>query len=102
MARPPSELQALLAGLDGVNGAYFSPPTSGMQYPCIKIDPGIRNRAFSADNIKYLFKKGYTITVIDPNPLSLIPDQVEMLPDSSYDRFYRVNGLSHFVFQLFF
>lgn len=102
MARPPSELQVELKGLDGVQDAYFQPPTNGMQYPCIMIEHGIRNAVSFADNIKYVLKKGYTITIMDRNPLSLIPDQVEGLPNSSYDRTFKVNGLYHFVYQLFF
>jgi hypothetical protein len=73
-----------------------------MQYPCIKYQAGLDNNSKWADNLKYLLKKGYTITVIDRNPDSLIPDQVEGLPYTRYDRFYVVDGLNHFVFQMFF
>jgi len=102
MARPLSELQALLKGLEGVQDAYIQPPTEGMQYPCIMIERGLPSDVEFADNVKYLFKKAYTITVMDRMPDSLIPDLVEGLQHSRYDRFFRTNGLNHFVFQMFF
>lgn len=101
MARPLSELQALLKGLDGVKDAYVQPPTDGLQYPCIMIERSTSD-VKAADNIKYLFKKGYTVTVIDRAPDSQIPDLVEGLQLSRFDRFFRTDGLNHFVFQMFF
>lgn len=102
MARPLSELQALLKGLDGVQDAYVQAPTNGLQYPCIMIERGSLSSVSAADNIKYLMKKAYTITVMDRSPDSPIPDLVEGLPLSRYDRFFRSDGLNHFVFQMFF
>lgn len=102
MARPLSELQALLGGLEGVKKAYIQAPTSGMVDPCIMIERGSPSRNVFADNVKYLLLKGYTITVIDRAPDSLIPDLVEELPNTEFNRFFRLNGLNHFVFQLYF
>jgi hypothetical protein len=102
MARPLSELQATLKDLDGVEDAYIQAPTSGMKYPCIMIERDSPTDVSFADNVKYLFKKGYSVIVVDRNPLSLVPDQVEGLPHSRFDRYYVTNGLHHFAFQLFF
>jgi hypothetical protein len=102
MARPLSELQVLLKGLDGVQDAYVQAPTNGMEYPCIMIERGQASDVKHADNTKYLLKKAYTLTIIDRAPDSSIPDLVEGLPLSRYDRYFRVNGLNHFVFQMFF
>lgn len=102
MARPLSELQALMKGLDGVEEAYIQAPTSGMKDPCIMIERGLPSRVSAADNLKYFFQKGYTITVVDRKPDSLIPDLVEELPTAEFNRFFRLNGLNHFVFQLYF
>lgn len=79
---------------------YFQAPTT-MDYPCIKYERS-QSRNFHADDLLYLFYKRYTVTVIDRDPDSLIPDQVESLPHSRFDRFYVVDGLNHFVFDLFF
>ena len=102
MARPLSELQALLKGLNGVQDAYVQPPTSGMQYPCIMIERDLQGNTNFADNIKYMFMKRYTITVMDRDPYSLIPDQVEGLPHSEFNRSFKRDSLNHFVFQMFF
>lgn len=102
MARSLTDLQALLAGMDDVEAAYIQAPTTGMKYPCIMIERGSRSDVSFADNVKYMLKKAYTITVMDRSPDSLIPDQVEGLPYSEFDRFFRSDGLNHFVFQLFF
>lgn len=102
MAKPLADLQALLKGLEGVEEAYVQAPTSGMQYPCIMIERDQQSRAFNADNLKYLFKKGYTCIVVDRDAYSLIPDLVEGLPNSRFDRYYRTNGLHHFAYQIFY
>lgn len=102
MAKPLADLQALLKGLDGVEEAYVQAPTTGMQYPCIMIERDQANRTSWADNIKYRFKKGYTCIVIDRDAYSLIPDLVEGLEFSRFDRYYRTNGLHHFAFQIFY
>lgn len=102
MARPLGELQALLKGLDGVKNAYIQPPTEGMEYPCIMIERGNSSDVEHADNEIYVLKKAYTVTIIDRAPDSPIPDLVEGLQYARFDRFFRTDGLNHFVFQLFF
>jgi hypothetical protein len=101
MAQPLTQLQGLLKAIDGVEDAYIQAPTT-LKYPCIMIERGLPSDVSFADNIKYLLKKAYTVTVIDRDPMSLIPDQVEGLPNCRFDRFFRTEGLNHFVFQLFF
>lgn len=102
MARPLSDLQEILKNLEDVTDAYIQAPTSGMTYPCIMIERDSASAVSFADNIKYLFKKGYSVIVVDRNPHSLIPDLVEGLPHSRFERYYKADGLHHFAFQLFF
>jgi len=102
MALALSELQALLKALEGVRDAYIQPPTEGMEYPCIMIERGLPSYVAMADNGSYHLKKAYTITVIDRAPDSPIPDLVEGLQYVQFDRFFRTDGLNHFVFQMFF
>ena len=102
MARPLSELQTLLKGLDGVQDAYIQPPTEGMEYPCIMIERGLPSDVKHADNQIHHLKKAYTVTVLDRAPDSPVPDLVEGLQYARFDRFFRTNGLNHFVFQMFF
>lgn len=102
MARSRTELHEILKDLTGVQDAYFQPsPNQNMVYPCIVYS---RDRSFvsAADNVKYIFKKRYSVVVIDRDPDSLIPDQVEELPYTGFDRFYIVNALNHFAFNLYF
>lgn len=102
MARSPIELQGKLKAIESsVKDAYIQPPTS-LQYPCIMIERALPSDVHFADDIKYLFLKRYTITVIDRNPLSLIPDAVERLPYTEFDRQFETDGLNHFVFQMYF
>jgi hypothetical protein len=100
MALPRSELQTLLESV--TPNAYFQPPASlMMQYPCIRYErDGSGNQR--ADNLPYRTAKRYQITVIDRNPDSNLPDQVEVLPYCGFDRWFAKDNLNHWVFNLFF
>lgn len=101
MARPQSELQALLAAVPGIGERAYFQKEEGLVYPCIRYERDDSD-PFHADNELYHLKKRYTVTVVDRDPGSLIPDQVEKLPLTRFDRFYRKDGLNHFVFKTFF
>ena len=99
---PRLDLQALLVSLLGSNNVYFQPPpTVQMQYPCIVYKQDAE-RTRHADNKPYSRMKRYQITVIDPNPDSLIPDKIAELPLCVYDRFYAADNLNHDVYNIFF
>ena len=94
------DFQVVLSGL--APNVYFQPPSSiQMSYPCI-----IYQRALfdinHADNTPYSHKKGYTVSVIDKNPDSVIPDSVGMLESASFDRQYMSDGLYHDVFTVYY
>ena len=95
-----SQLQSLLEGVTA--NVYFQPPASvQMTYPCIRYE---RNGTSlqRAGNLLYRFAKRYQITVIDRNPDSVLPDQVENLEYCEFDRWYAADNLNHWVFNLFF
>lgn len=98
--RPRSDLQEILSELDGPEEVYFQAPPR-MVFPCIKYE---RDESWvsRADNLMYLFKKRYQVTVIDRNPDSEIPDQVEALPFTRFERFFVKDGLNHWVYNLYF
>lgn len=100
MARTLTELHDHLMGLQGVDTVYIQQPTS-IKTPCITAERD-DSYVLTADNIMYRFIKRYTITVIDRKPDSVIPDQVEALRYSRFDRHFTVDGLHHWVFQLYF
>jgi len=72
-----------------------------MEFPCIKYE---RDNSWvsRADNLMYLFLKRYQVTVIDRDPDSAIPDLVEALPHTRFDRYYVAANLNHWVFNLYF
>lgn len=99
---PRSELQTLLVSLLGNDNVYFQPPESTkLSYPCIVYR---RERAITgfSDNKPYSYTKRYSVTVIDKDPDSPIPDKVAMLPTCTHDRFYAADNLNHDVYNLFF
>lgn len=100
MARPRLELQAELKQL--VDNVYFQPPNSQqMVYPCIVYKLTDMNTTYGGNNI-YRNAKRYTVTVIDRDPDSTIPDALLNLPYVSYNRRFTADGLNHDVFTLYF
>jgi hypothetical protein len=101
MARSRLELQSVLENLVAPAKVYYQPPSS-MQFPCLKYERALPSEVAFADNVKYALLKGYTITIIDRNPDSLLPDLVEGLRHCEFVRSFETEGLHHFVYQLFF
>jgi hypothetical protein len=103
MVRPRSELQELLEGLDeAVKKVYFQPPNAlQMEYPCIVYERE-GNHTLYSDNTPSQTHTRYTITVIDRNPDSAIPQKVAALPLSSFNRFFAGDNLNHDVYTLYF
>lgn len=100
MGRPRLELQALLKEI--VDNVYFQPPPNvRLVYPCIVYARDNADVSY-ADNKPYRRTKSYTVTVIDRNPDSDIPDQVAALPLCSHNRFFTSNDLNHDVYTLYF
>ena len=96
------DLQSKLETLLGSSNVYFQPPPSFMlQYPCIIYNrSNIRTRF--ADNKPYLNRKQYSLTVIDRNPDSDIPDKVKQLETAVFDRHFTTDNLNHDVFNILF
>jgi len=96
------ELKTLLETLLGSNKVYFQPPPGYMMsYPCIVYQrSNIRSK--SADNAPYNLTKEYTVTVIDADPDSAIPDKVSKLPRAIFDRHFVSDNLNHDVFNILF
>jgi hypothetical protein len=96
------KLHDLLCAALGSENVYFQPPSAGgMKYPCIVYSRTQINMKF-AGNLLYNHKNGYTVTVIDPNPDSLIPDKVLNLPYCRFDRHYTADNLNHDVFNIYY
>lgn len=95
-------LHDILVATLGSPNVYFQPPsTVNMDYPCIVYSRS-RIDEKRADNKMYSYTKAYTVTVIDPNPDSSIPDKVLALPLCSFDRHFTANNLNHDAFNIYY
>ena len=96
------ELQEILEAIPDVSKVYFQPPESvKLVYPCI-IYERERGWDFRADDFLYNYTKSYSLTVIDKNPDSSIPDAVLQLPMCSFDRFFALDNLNHWTFIIYY
>lgn len=84
-----------------IPNVYFSPPSSiQMKYPCICYEFSNFDTSH-ADNRNYLVSRRYTVTVIDYDPDSKLPEELLKIPMCNSDRSYVVDGLCHFIFTIF-
>ena len=96
------ELHQVLVNILGTTNAYFQPPeTIKMSYPCIVYTLD-KIRALHAGNKVYLNKRRYTVTIIDKNPDSLLPEAMLALTLCGFDRNYKADNLNHYVFTLYY
>ena len=86
----------------GNDNVYFQPPPNiQMKYPAIRYELSGINVGH-ADDRPYRTAKKYTVTIIDRNPDSVLPDLMMALPFCSFDRHYAADNLNHWVFTLFY
>lgn len=94
------DLHALLVAI--TENVYFQPPPSvKMKYPCIVYQRDYKKTEF-ANDLPYIGRKRYQVTVLDEDPDSGIPEQVAKFPMCIFDRFFTADNLNHDVFKLFF
>lgn len=96
------ELQGLLERVLRSKSAYFQPPENvKMSYPAIvySLDDIWHDHA---DNLPYISKNAYQITLIDRNPESEFVSEISSLPLCSFDRFYVADNLNHWVFTMYY
>ena len=81
---------------------YFQPPPGvKMKYPAVVYElSDIPSR--HADNRPYIIQKRYTVTVIDKDPDSELPDELAALPTADMSRFFTSENLNHWVFSVYF
>lgn len=95
-------LHDILCEILGNNNCYFEPPVSiQMKFPCITYSY-TNNLSMFADNVRYTKFKRYTVTIIDKNPDSKIQKKLEELPYCEFDRRFVFDGLTHFVYTLYY
>lgn len=96
------ELQTLLTDVLGSKNVYFQPPASvKMSYPCFVYSLDDINTNY-ADDLSYMRKKKYKITLVDKDPDSRFVDILLDRTNASFSRFYTADNLNHWVFLLYF
>ena len=102
MAKPREALQVLFEELLGSRNVYYQPPESfKLNYPCIVYEWSDIH-ADSANNKAYRKHNQYTVTYIDEDPDSEIPDKLLELKYCGFDTRYTADNLKHDVFTLYF
>ena len=87
---------------DICENVYFQPPPSvQLRYPCIIYQRRTGDTLY-ANNLPYRFEHCYTVTCIDSNPDSVIPDKIAMLPMCKMDRCFTNDNLNHSTFVLYY
>ena len=102
MAKNRENLQLILEEILGSRNVYFQPPESlKLKYPCIVYERS-DIRKDHADNNAYHTYKQYTVTVIDEDPDSELPDKLIELQFCKFNRHFVSDNLNHDVFDLFY
>ena len=97
-----NDLHKILVDILGSNNVYFQPPESiKMRYPCIIYERD-GDAARSADNFPYFRTKRYTITVVDKDPDSKIPDKIADIPTAAFNRHFVADNLNHDSYSVYF
>ena len=96
------ELHSKLVTLLGSNNVYFQPSESvKITYPAIiyeRYDIPIIN----ADNLNYLIRCKYKVTVVDNIANNAIVDRMSKFPTAKFNRHYIADHLSHDVFMIYY
>lgn len=88
--------------LPSLKAVYFQPPKEmHMQYPCIRYSWD-GQFVKTADDQMYIRRRRYSVTIIDANPDSDIPQEFEkVFPLASFDRPYVADNLHHWVYSIY-
>lgn len=96
------ELHSLLKNILGSSNVYYQSPSNvKMVYPAIRYK---LNDVYKvpADDVAYMKKRQYLLTVIDKEPDNPVIDKILELPMSSFVRAYPADNLSHTVLSLYY
>lgn len=96
------ELHDILVEILGSENVYFQPPeTIKLTYPCMIYSLTNLDIQFG-NNTPYIKYKRYSITVIDRDPDSDIPNRLSELPMCTFERAYKADNLNHYIFNLYY
>lgn len=102
MSQRRVELQRRLEKMLGTRNVYFQPPTgTKLQYPCIVYHLEKANDIHADDHL-YRRLKMYSLTYITKNPEDPMCDMIDDIRYCSFNRFYTVDNLNHFVYTIYY
>lgn len=78
---------------------YQQPENFKMTYPCIVYDLN-RDQLLHADDFAYVRKKQYSVTIIDRDPDSTLPDRFSEAFNAGMERHYTADNLHHFSYTI--
>lgn len=96
------ELHNRLTSMLGSSYVYFQPPESvKLSFPCIvyNLDAIDVKRA---DNSGYVGKRRYAVTLISKDPDYPLVDEMALMPLCTLNRFFTVDNLNHWTFELYY
>lgn len=97
-----TDLQTIFEEILGTRNVYFQPPeTIKMEYPCIVYHMDSGDTQF-ANNIPYIFNRRYNVLLIAEDPDNPYIEKIAELPMCTFDRFYTVDNLNHYSYNLYF
>lgn len=95
------DLQRAFVDALGSKNVYFQPPESvKLQYPCIIYEEA-RGDTIQANDRNYIYRKAYSVLVIDKDPDSTIPDRIREFPLCASGSPYKVDNLNHWPFTIY-
>lgn len=96
------ELHEILCGILGSRNVYFQPPENlKLVFPCIIYEHD-QNDIKHADNRKYMNKRRYQVTIIDKDPDTEIPEKLDDLMFSSFDRRFTQDNMNNIVYTIYY
>lgn len=97
------EFRNKLSDVTGLQHLYFNPPeTIKLEYPCITYQRQNGDSKYADDKL-YRYIKSYTVTVIDKNPDSEIPRNIqEAFELCQFERFFVSDNLNHWVLRIYY
>lgn len=95
------KLHQKLKEILGSDQVYFQPPENvKMKYPSIVYEVGSGLRT-PADNQKYLYNQGYSVTFITKDPDPDVPDKILELPYCTMERQFKFENLYNWIFFIY-
>ena len=96
------ELNSILKEILGSDNVYYQPPENlKLKFPCIIYELEGKDVKF-ADDGKYTSKRKYSVTIVDKNPDTEIPERLEQLPLTRFNRRYVADNIYHSVYSLYY